>query len=268
MSNQASILLIGCGNMGQALLRGWLENGWAQTDIHVLEPDAAAQSAVESLGVSVSGTVTPDVHADVAVLAVKPQQLDAVLPDYRHLVQTGSLFLSIAAGRPISFYEGVLGAQAAIVRGMPNTPAAIGQSMTVLVGNAAVGPAQRETSEALMAAVGRVAWLEDEGLMDAVTGVSGSGPAYVFLLIECLSEAGVELGLGRELAGELAVTTVAGAGALALSSGVGAAELRRRVTSPGGTTAAALEVLSAPGGLHELMKRAVRAATERGRDLA
>lgn len=253
--------------MGRALLRGWLDNGWSKSDVAVIEPDAQARSAAESLGVAVSETREPEARADIVVLAVKPQQLEAVLAGYRDLAQSGCLFLSIAAGKPISFYEAVLG-EAAIVRAMPNTPAAIGQSMTVLVGSAAVGPSARDDAEAVMAAVGQVAWLEDETLMDAVTGVSGSGPAYVFLLIESLIDAGVERGLDRELAGRLAVATVAGAGALALGSEADAAELRRRVTSPGGTTEAALAVLMNNDALANLIKDAVRAATERGRELA
>ena len=267
MSRPPKILLVGCGNMGQALLRGWLDSGWSKNDVFVVEPDEPAQSRAASLGVSATAALDRDVDADLIVLAVKPQQLDTVLPDYRDLVDGDRVFLSIAAGKPISFFENALG-EVSIVRGMPNTPAAIGQSMTVLVGNANVSAGQRKACEAVMAAVGRVAWLEDEGLMDAVTGVSGSGPAYVFLVIEGLTEAGVDMGLSRDLAAELAVATVAGAGALALAADVDAAELRRRVTRPGGTTEAALGVLMGENRLVDLMKDAVRAATERGRELA
>ena len=268
MSRPPPILLVGCGNMGQALLRGWLGSGWSADDLSVVEPAEHPRLAGRALGVAVSASRAAQVRADVVVLAVKPQHLDAVLPAYRDLCERGCVLLSIAAGRPLSVYEAVLGRHAAIVRGMPNTPAAIGQSMTVLVANRAATARQREACEAVMTAVGRVVWLEDETLMNAVTGVSGSGPAYVFLLIETLTEAGVAMGLGRELAAELAVTTVAGAGALALGSDVDAAELRRRVTSPGGTTEAALRVLMADNGLMGLMKEAVRAATGRGGELA
>jgi len=267
MSRQGTILLAGCGNMGQALLRGWLAEGWAQSDIHVVEPNAEARAVVESLGVTASRELDRSVGADVIVFAVKPQQLDSVLPDYRDLAG-GRIFLSIAAGKPLSAYERLLGEEAAIVRGMPNTPAAIARGMTVLVANAAVHQAQRAVCETLMSAVGQVAWIDDEALMDVVTAVSGSGPAYVFLLIECLSDAGVQMGLDSELAGRLALATVAGAGAYAADSAADPAELRRRVTSPGGTTEAALEVLAGNDGLPGLMKRAVRAAAERSRALA
>ena len=267
MSRQPKILLVGCGNMGHALLRGWLDNGWSKKDVSVIEPDERARSNAASLGVTATDALDVGVDPDLVVLAVKPQQLDTALPAYRDLADRNPVFLSIAAGIPISYLEGVLG-QAAIVRGMPNMPAAIGQSMTVVVANATVEPDQRKACEDVMSAVGRVAWLEDERLMDAVTGVSGSGPAYVFLVIESLTQAGVAMGLSRELSAELAVTTVAGAGALALGAEVDAAELRRRVTSPGGTTEAALGVLMGDNGLVELMTEAVRAATERSRELA
>jgi len=267
MSRQPKILLVGCGNMGHALLRGWLDNGWSKKDVNVIEPDERARSNAASLGVTATDALDVGIDPDLIVLAVKPQQLDTTLPAYHDLADSNRVFLSIAAGIPISYLEGVLG-QAAIVRGMPNMPAAIGLSMTVLVANATVEPGQRKACEDVMSAVGQVAWLEDERLMDAVTGVSGSGPAYVFLVIEGLTQAGIDMGLSRELSAELAVTTVAGAGALALGADVDAAELRRRVTSPGGTTEAALGVLMGDNGLVELMTEAVRAATERGRELA
>jgi pyrroline-5-carboxylate reductase len=268
MNQAPKILLVGCGNMGQALLKGWLKQGWSRSDIQVVEPNKDAQSAIESLGVEVSGARVGGTHAEVVVLAVKPQQLKVVLSDCLDLIENGHVFLSIAAGRPIAFYEAILGSQVSIVRGMPNMPAAIGQGMTALVGNSMVDHRQHEACEAVMAAIGRVAWLEDESLMNAVTGVSGSGPAYVFLLIESLIESGIDMGLSRELATELALTTVAGASALANSSGVDAEELRRQVTSPGGTTEAALAVLTDNNAFLKLMKEAVRAATERGQDLA
>ncbi len=266
--SRPEVLLVGCGNMGQALLRGWLDNGWTLDEIHVVEPEEGARTAAEALGLRAAKT-RPDVaNADVVVLAVKPQQLGELLPDYRDLAEAGCLFLSIAAGKPISFYEAELGSGVAVVRGMPNTPAAIGRGMTVLVANEAVDQNQRALCESLMGAVGEVAWVAEEGLMNAVTAVSGSGPAYVFFLVECLADAGVEMGLARELADQLALATVAGAGAYASGADFDPAELRRRVTSPGGTTEAALKVLGGDGGLRELMTRAVRAATERGRGLA
>ncbi len=266
--SRPEVLLVGCGNMGQALLHGWLDNGWTLSEIQIVELDDEVRAGAEALGMQIVRTRPDVVNGEVVVLAVKPQQLGELLPDYRDLAEAGCLFLSIAAGKPISYYEAELGSGVAMVRGMPNTPAAIGHGITVLVANEAVDGNQRALCESLMGAVGQVAWLDEETLMDAVTAVSGSGPAYVFLLVECLADAGVEMGLGRELADQLALVTVAGAGAYAAGSDPGPAELRRRVTSPGGTTEAALEVLGGDGGLRELMTRAVRAATERGCGLA
>ena len=205
--------------------------------------------------------------ADVVLLAVKPNQLAAALEACREIPAT-PVYLSIAAGKTIPQIAAALPRSAAVVRAMPNTPAAVGRGMTVLVANAKTTSVQRSLAGELLGAVGRVAWLEDERQMDAVTAVSGSGPAYVFLLIECLERAAIEVGLPAELARELALTTVAGAGAYAESSSAPAAELRRRVTSPGGTTQAALEVLMGEQGLEQLLERAVRAATERGHELS
>ena len=268
MNGRERILLVGGGNMGQALLRGWLADGRKPQAVHVVDPEAAARAAVESLGVAASPVRPDSIRADAIVLAVKPQQLQNALPGYRDLAGARSPFLSIAAGKRIEFYEAVLGAGTAIVRGMPNTPAAIGLGMTVLVANGAADRGHRRLCESLMAAVGQVAWLQDEDLMDAVTAVSGSGPAYVFLLIECLAAAAVEVGLDKALANRLALATVSGAGAYAKGADVDAEQLRRRVTSPGGTTEAALEVLA--GGsqaLRGLMSAAVRAAAKRGGEL-
>jgi pyrroline-5-carboxylate reductase len=203
---------------------------------------------------------------DVVVLAVKPNQIAAVLADCR--VATSAVFLSIAAGKTLSQLESGLGRGAAVVRAMPNTPAAIGRGMTGLAANLAVTPAQRALCAELLTAVGEVAWLADEAQMDAVTAVSGSGPAYVFLLVECLERAGRELGLDAALAKQLAVATVAGAGLYAAQSATDAAELRKRVTSPNGTTQAALDVLMGDAGLDSLITRAVRAAAARSRELS
>ena len=205
MNGRERILLVGGGNMGQALLRGWLADGRKPEAVHVVDPEAAARAAVESLGVAASPLRPDSIRADAIVLAVKPQQLKNALPGYRDLAGARSPFLSIAAGKRIEFYEAVLGAGTAIVRGMPNTPAAIGQGMTVLVANGAADRGHRQLCESLMAAVGQVAWLQDEDLMDAVTAVSGSGPAYVFLLIECLAAAAVEVGLDKALANRTGV---------------------------------------------------------------
>lgn len=268
MNRQRKILLVGCGSMGSALIRGWLQNGWSQDDIKVIDPSEAARSVATSLGVGVTEKLSEKPQVDIIVFAIKPQVLTQTLPDYKKLVNGDRIFLSIAAGKPLNFYEDFFGKKASIVRAMPNTPAAIRQGVTVLVGNKGVNSAQRASSEALMGAVGRVAWLDNEELMDAVTAISGSGPAYVFLMIEALSKAGVEMGLSLDLAEELALTTVAGSGALAASSDMSPAELRRLVTSPGGTTEAALGVLMKNENFDTLLKKAVSAATKRGRDLA
>lgn len=269
MRKDINILLAGCGNMGQALVKGWLAEGRDPKRIQVVDPNSEVASVARDLHVKAVASLSEiQVPVDVVVLAVKPQQLEAVLPAYRELAAAGVVFLSIAAGKPIEFYERVLGGEPAIVRGMPNAPVAIGQGMTVLLANGAVTADQHALCQALMAAVGDVAWLADEQLMDAVTAVSGSGPAYVFLLIECLIDAAVSVGLERDFARQLAEKTVAGAGAYALVSEHEPSELRRQVASPGGTTEAALDILLNQDALPGLLVRAVQAARKRGRDLA
>ncbi len=269
MSRPESILLVGGGNMGRALLRGWIAHGRVPESIHVVDPDKRARAAVESLGIGVSPSPPQPVEADVVVLAVKPHLVEDALRDYHELAEGRAALLSIAAGKTVAFYEDRLGSRTAIIRGMPNTPAAIGKGITVLVANKAAKAEQRELCESLMAAVGQVAWLEDDDLMDAVTGVSGSGPAYVFLLIECLEAAAVDVGLERGLAKRLALATVSGAAAYAMDSDAEPAELRRRVTSPGGTTQAALDrLIGESRALETLLQEAVRAAVRRGRELA
>jgi pyrroline-5-carboxylate reductase len=261
-----AILLIGCGKMGGALLGGWLARGIAAAGIHVVEPAGVPQKDIAAVK---SFTALPaGLKPDVVVFAVKPQALDEVAPDYRRFTAMGAVALSIAAGKTIAVFERHLGAGAAIVRTMPNTPAAVGRGITVACANRHVSQTQRALCQSLLEAVGEVAWVEDEALLDPVTAVSGSGPAYVFLLIETLAEAGVAAGLPVEIAQRLARATVIGSGELARQSSEEAAQLRKNVTSPGGTTAAALEVLMAEGGLAELMKRAVAAATRRSRELA
>lgn len=268
MKRRESILLVGGGNMGQALLRGWLADGRAPESVHVVDPDERARAAVASLGIEASSERPSSFRADVIVLAVKPHLVEGALQDYRDLEQGQAVLLTIAAGKTIEFYRNLLGSGAAIVRGMPNTPAAIGRGITALAANEIVGTAQRQLCESLMAAVGQVVWLDDDGLMDSVTAVSGSGPAYVFLLIECLATAAVKVGFEKDLAERLALATVSGAGAYALASGTDPAELRRQVTSPGGTTQAALEVLIGDSqALESLLGEAVQAAARRSREL-
>ena len=263
------LLLVGCGKMGGALLTGWLARGVAAAAVTVAEPHPAPGSVPDGVTV-VPGldNVPGDMAPAVVVLAVKPQQMDAVVALCRPFARPGTVFLSIAAGKDIAYYTRGLGAVAAIVRAMPNTPAAVGRGMSVLCANAAADAAQRQVCEALLAAVGEVAWIEDESLLDAVTAVSGGGPAYVFLLIECLAEAGVEAGLPADLAMRLARTTVAGAGELVHRASEPASRLRENVTSPGGTTLEALKILMAADGLQPLLTRAIAAATRRGRELA
>ena len=269
MNRSESILLVGGGNMGQALLRGWLADGRAPESVHVVDPCERARSAVGSLGIKASAVRPRSLCADVIVLAVKPHLVEGALQDYIDLADGRATLLTIAAGRTIAFYQGLLGSSAAVVRGMPNTPAAIGKGITALAANQVVGSAQRRLCESLMAAVGQVVWLDDDGLMDSVTAVSGSGPAYVFLLIECLAAAAEKVGFEKELAERLALATVAGAGAYAMASGTDPAELRRQVTSPGGTTQAALEVLIGDTrALESLLSEAVQAAARRSQELA
>ena len=270
MGRDTRVLLIGFGNMGQALVRGWLARGRDAATIRVVDTASGARAAAAALGIAASERIAASSSSgapDVVVVAVKPNQLAPALVELA-AVASMPVFLSIAAGKTLAQLEAGLSAGAAVVRAMPNTPAAIGQGITALVANPAVTPAQRALCEELLAAVGATAWLDDEADMDAVTALSGSGPAYVFLLIECLERAGVEAGLEPELARRLALATVAGAGAYAAASSEPAAELRRRVTSPGGTTQAALEVLGSERGLADLISRAVRAAAKRSRELS
>ncbi|HEX2116351.1 MAG TPA: pyrroline-5-carboxylate reductase [Alphaproteobacteria bacterium] len=266
---RAALLLVGCGKMGGAMLAGWLDRKVVDRVV-VVEPAAAATMAFKDrLGVSVhadleaAGTFAPD----VVVFATKPQGMEKLVPAYRRFAGRGTLFLSIAAGRTIAFFEQHLGA-VPVIRAMPNTPAQIGRGISAACANRHVDAAQRTLTESLLSAVGEVGWVEDEALIDAVTAVSGSGPAYVFLLAECLAEAAEAAGLPRELATRLARATVSGAGELLHRSGESAATLRQNVTSPGGTTQAALDVLMADDGLRPLMVKAVAAAARRSRELA
>ena len=268
----ASLLLVGCGKMGGALLKGWLEQGVQPGTITVIEPNQkTANDLARTFAVTVldgADSLASDNLPDVVVIAIKPQALDEVLPAYRSLVRPGTVFLSIAAGKPLAGLAQLLGEDAALVRTMPNTPAAIGEGITVACAGAHVTDQQIALCQSLLEAVGDVAWIDDEALMDAVTAVSGSGPAYVFLLAEAMEKAGIAAGLPATLAERLARATVAGAGGLLKTSNETAETLRRNVTSPGGTTAAALEVLTADDGMGTIMERAVLAAAKRSRELA
>ena len=267
----ASVLLVGGGKMGRALLKGWLDRGLPSDDVTVIEPNETAAAELKALRVAVAratSQLAPDFRPGVVALAIKPQIMDEALPAYADYAGGTTVFLSIAAGRTIAGLARHIGGDAAIVRAMPNTPAAVSRGISVACPSAAVTAEQRAVCHELLEAVGEVAWVEDEGLLDAVTATSGSGPAYVFLLIECLARAGEKAGLPAELAMRLARATVIGSGELARLDESPASTLRENVTSPGGTTEAALRVLMADDGLASLMARAVAAATARSRALA
>jgi pyrroline-5-carboxylate reductase len=260
-----TLVLIGAGKMGGAMLEGWLALGLDPAKIAVTEPQPSAElSAWEKRGVRIN---QPVANASVVVVAIKPQDAASVVPTLKPLAGENSLVVSIMAGKTLGFLQGALPG-IAIVRSMPNTPAAIGRGITVAVPNTQVTQDQRALTDRLLGAVGAVEWVDDESLLDAVTAVSGSGPAYVFLLAESLARAGTTAGLPAELAARLARATVAGSGELLHRSALDAATLRQNVTSPGGTTAAALGVLMAGDGLDPLMQKAIAAASKRSRELA
>ena len=266
-SISGALVLVGAGKMGGAMLEGWLARKLPPKKVVVLEPQPSKEiKALARRGVRINpkGNIG---KVAAMVIAVKPQTApDALLP-LAPLIGAKTVVVSIMAGRTLGFLERSL-PNAAIVRAMPNTPAAIGRGITVAVGNRRVAAPARKLAHALLAAAGSVEWADDEALMDAVTAVSGSGPAYVFLLAEAMAKAGVAAGLPAALAEKLARETIAGSGELLHRSPLPAATLRQNVTSPGGTTAAALDVLMGNDGLDPLMTRAVAAATRRGRDLA
>ncbi len=263
------LALIGAGKMGSAMLEGWLALGLDPRNVVVIDPQPSPDIvAMAQKGIALNPP--PGAVSNIATigLAVKPQVAAEVMPSIAALVEPQTLVLSIMAGKTLGFLQTAM-PNAAIVRAMPNTPAAIGRGITVAVPNDAVTAEQRQRAHDLLAASGAVEWIFDEGLMDAVTAVSGSGPAYVFFLAEALARAGVAAGLPDDLAATLARETVAGAGELLYRSSLDAATLRKNVTSPAGTTAAALDILMKDdGGLDPLMRDAVAAATKRSRELA
>ena len=262
------LVLLGAGKMGFAMLAGWLARGLDPRKLTVLEPQPVKSvKALTRRGVALN-PVGRLLNASAVVIAVKPQSAPEAVWTLKPFVSKSTLALSIMAGRTLGFLEEALPPGTAVVRAMPNTPAAIGRGVTVACPNSKVSARQRRLASDLLAAIGSVEWVNDEGLMDAVTAVSGSGPAYVFLLAEALAEAGVASGLPPSLAAKLARETVAGSGELLHRSELDAAVLRQNVTSPGGTTAAALDVLMGKDGLTQLMRKAVAAATERSRELA
>jgi pyrroline-5-carboxylate reductase len=262
-----TLVLVGAGKMGGAMLEGWHRLGLKFENVIALEPQPAPEIVtLGQRGLRINpalDTIAPS----AIVIAVKPQVASEALPPLAPLIQPDTVVISIMAGRTLASLERTLPG-AALVRAMPNTPAAIGRGITVALGNDRVSSAQRDLADRILAAAGAVEWIDDEALMDAVTAVSGSGPAYVFLLAESLARAGAAAGLPADLAMRLARATVAGSGELMHRSAVDAGMLRQNVTSPGGTTAAALEVLMGRDGLDTLMDRAIAAATRRSRELA
>lgn len=265
------LLLVGCGKMGGALLRGWLARGVTGRDVYAIDPNPRDLDDVRARGVTVL-TAFADLPADlrpaVILLAIKPQFMDEALPAYRRFADQGAVFLSIAAGKTVAYLKDKLGTSATVIRSMPNTPAAVGRGMSVLLRDPTVATPTLELCGQLLSAVGEIGWIDEEDQINAVTAVSGGGPAYVFLLIECLAKAAEEMGLPADLAMKLARETVTGAGELAHQSSESATKLREAVMSPKGTTLEAINVLMAPDGLQPLMNKAIAAATRRGREIA
>ena len=266
MEIKNGLVIIGCGKMGSALLEGWLKSGVLPQDIWIIEPKPTARLlALEGQGLHLNTGFPP--QPALCLLAVKPQYMQQALPQLRELNGGLTVYLSIAAGISLAALEDSLG-EAAIIRAMPNTPAAIGLGITALIGNARTSSAQMDLARSLLQSIGETVLLQNEAQMDAVTGLSGSGPAYVFYMIEALTEAGIEQGLPEALAGQLALATVAGAGQLAVRSSESVAQLRINVTSPEGTTEAGLRVLmDADTGLKPLLGKTVAAAVIRARAL-
>jgi len=262
-----TIALAGAGKMGGAMLTGWLAGGLDARRAVVIEPQPSPEiAALAAKGVRLNPSAKDTGAVETLVVAVKPQSFREAGVALKPFVGSATLVVSIMAGTTIASITDICGG--AVVRAMPNTPAAIGRGITVAVAAKNVSAAQRAVADALLQAIGKVEWVDDETLMDAVTAVSGSGPAYVFLLAEELARAGVEAGLPAELATRLARETVAGSGELLRRSEASSATLRQNVTSPGGTTAAALEVLMGADGMQQLMIRAIAAATKRSLELA
>ena len=263
--SERGLVLLGCGKMGSAMLEGWLKGGLPASSVWVQDPFPS--DWVKSSGVHVNAAL-PETPA-IVLVAVKPQVMAEALPVLKPMGNGETLFISVAAGIGSATYEDMLGAETPIIRAMPNTPAAVGRGITAIIGNARASADMLDLAESLLKAVGQVVRLESEGQMDAVTGVSGSGPAYVFHMIECMAAAGEAQGLAPELAMALAKATVAGAGALAEAAEETPAQLRVNVTSPNGTTQAGLEVLmNAENGLPPLIRKTVAAAADRSRELA
>jgi len=268
VAGSGSIVLVGAGNMGGAMLSGWLDKGVEGRRITVVDPSPSEkmQEKISAAGARHATAVPEGMVADILFLAVKPQMMDTVLPPLKAAVGEKTVVVSVAAGKTLGFLQSHLG-DAAMVRAMPNTPAMIGRGVTGAFANARVGDAQRQAVDELLRVSGPVEWVATEADIDAVTAVSGSGPAYVFYLVECMAEAGRKLGLPADLAMRLARETVSGAGELLNQSPEDASQLRKNVTSPGGTTAAALSVLMADDGIQPIFDKAIAAARTRAEEL-
>jgi pyrroline-5-carboxylate reductase len=264
-----NITFIGGGNMASALISGLAKQGSITDSVRVSDPDEGARGRLSAeFGIQCFETAEPACQqADVIVLAVKPQIMDRVLTGLAKVIEGSPLFLTVAAGLTVSYYLDRLGQQAAVVRSMPNTPALLGAGATGLFASQNCTDAQRQAADTVMRAAGVTVWVEDESLIDVITAISGSGPAYYYLLTEALTEAGCKLGLEQTVASQLAVQTAYGAGVMAIHGGADVAELRRRVTSPGGTTQAAIASFQ-ENGLDQLVLAAAEAAVYRGRELA
>lgn len=265
-----TLLLVGAGNMGGALLKGWLDQGLDPKRIIVQDPNPPPGIAAVLSAHGIRAEAAPALSSPPAVMvvAVKPQLMEQVFPGLARKAGPQTVVLSVAAGKTVASFEKHLPKGTAVVRCIPNTPASVGRGITAAFANAHVSPVQKALCDRLLCAVGAAGWVDDEGLIDAATAVSGSGPAYVFLLAECLAAAGVKAGLPAELSAQLARWTVAGAGEMLHQSDVPAMQLRQNVTSPNGTTYAALQVLMAKGGLQDLLNDAVEAAAKRSAELA
>jgi pyrroline-5-carboxylate reductase len=265
-----TLVLLGAGKMGGAMLEGWLKAGANPRKIVAIDPapPPEVRALLEKHGISHNPEVATISDAEVVLVAVKPQIMDEVLVPLRGLAKSKPLILSVVAGKTISKLAAHFGEDASIIRTIPNTPAAVGRGITAMVGNVHVLASQMELAEQLLSSIGEVVRVEREEQIDWATGVSGSGPAYVFWFTECLTEAGVKLGFPRDIAEKLARATVAGSGELMRQSGIDASTLRKNVTSPNGTTYAALQVLMAESGIQPIVEKAVAAAAHRSKELA
>ena len=268
--SDVSLLLVGGGKMGSALLNGWLSNGLQPENVVLVDKDSEILSSFSDIGISTVLSplkIGPDFSADIIFFAVKPDLVAEVSNSYKKFVSNGTLLISVAAGVKISALE-VHSGSIPIIRAMPNTPSSIGRGITAVCANNKVISHQKKICEELFRAVGDVVWISEESHMDAVTAVSGSGPAYLFLMIECLSEAGISIGLDPDISYKLALETIAGSSELARNDSEPPNILRENVTSPGGTTEAALDILMSENGLKSLLDKAVKAAYQRSKDLA